>query len=221
MKITLNVRYYMAEFFGSFLIFFTGIGAFYLTGNPFIGALSFGGSYLIAAMMLQHISHAHFNPVITLAAWIDKRLSMKELWIYLFGQVTGALFGVVSLLLFELPNISVITYDLFSLRTYTLEMFFAFIIVYVYLAVSEQKDRRPFLGLAVGVSYTLVFLLSTGMHEGGIIHPLRFVETGILNASFNLLHLLALWFSLEVGGLLAGLFYKYLKYQNTPIKNAQ
>lgn len=216
MNISLNVRYYMAEFFGTFLLFFIGIGAFYLTGNPFLGALSFGGSYLMAAMTLQHISKAHFNPVITLAAWLDKRITMKELWIYVFGQVTGALFGVLSLLLFENPFNEIITYDLFSLRTYTLEVFFAFIIVYVYLAVSEQPERKPFLGLAVGMSYALVFLLSLGMNQGGIIHPLRFIETGLLNASINVFHLLVLWFSLEVGGLLAALFYRYLKYKNVP-----
>jgi len=216
MNISINVRYYMAEFFGTFLIFFIGIGAFYLTNNAFVGALSFGGSYLMAAMTLQHISKAHFNPVITFAAWLDQRITIKELWIYVFGQITGALFGVLSLLVFENPFDAIIQYDLFSLSTYTLEMFFAFIIVYVYLAVSEQPERRPFLGLAVGMSYTLVFLLSLGMNQGGIIHPLRFIETGILNASVNVIHLLVLWFSLEVGGLLAALFYRFLKYKNVP-----
>ncbi len=184
--------------------------------DALIGALALGGSYLIAAMTLQHISQAHFNPVITFAAWLDGRLPVKTLWVYLFGQFTGAIFGVLSLLLFELPSTPAVAYDWFNLRTYTLEMFFAFIVVYVYLAVSEQTDRRAFLGLAVGVSYSLIALLASFMAEGGLLHPLRFIETGILQGDFDFLQILALWFSLEVGALLAALFYKYLKFQNTP-----
>lgn len=216
MNIPMSVRYYMAEFFGSFLIFFLGMGTYILTENALLGALALGGSYLIAAMTLQHISQAHFNPVITFAAWLDGRLPMKTLWIYLFGQVSGTLFGVLSLFLFDLPSTPVVAYDWFSLSTYTLEMFFAFILVYVYLAVSEQTDRRAFLGLAVGMSYTLIALMAGYMAEGGLLHPLRFIETGILHGDFSLLQILALWFSLEVGALLAALFYKYLKFQNTP-----
>lgn len=216
MNIPMSVRYYMAEFFGSFLMFFLGMGAYILTEDALLGALALGGSYLIAAMTLQHISHAHFNPVITFAAWLDGRLPLKTLWVYLFGQITGALFGVLSLLLFELPSTQVVAYDWFSIRTYTLEMFFAFIVVYVYLAVSEQTDRRAYLGLAVGVSYSLIALLASFMAEGGLLHPLRFIETRVLQGDFDLLQILALWFSLEVGALLAALFYKYLKFKNTP-----
>jgi glycerol uptake facilitator-like aquaporin len=119
-------------------------------------------------------------------------------------------------LLFEGVNQAMIRYDLFSFRTYVLEIFFAFIVTYVYLAVSEQPERRPFLGLAVGLSYTLVLIVSTGMIEGGFVHPLRFIETFIFDGTFPVLALLLVWFSLEIGGLLAALFYKYLKYKNTP-----
>jgi len=218
MNIPLNVRYYMAEFYGTFMLFFLGIGAILLTGNALIGALAFGAAYLISAMTLMHISHAHFNPVITLAAWLDGRMEMKTLWVYVFGQLTGALFGVLSLLLFTNVVFEGIPYQVFSLPVYILEVFFAFVVVYVYLAVSEQPDRRPFLGLAVGASYALVFLLAARMQNGGVIHPLRFFESLIFNGSFNIGAILLTWFSLEVGGLLAAFFYKYLKFNPTPIK---
>lgn len=208
--ISMNIRYYMAEFYGTFILTFLGVGIYYLSGDILTVGLTVGLAYLSAAYTLDHISHAHFNPVITLAAYIDQRLSVKTVGIYLFAQVTGALFGYVSLFLFNIQPFFTRSLD-YSFADFGLLAFVSFILVYVYLAVSEQPSKRPFLGLSVGLTYAVltIFTINTTF---GVLSPLRVLEMT------QVWPMLVSTAGLILGSLLATSFYAHLKFNPVPVQ---
>ena len=206
-NISLKTRYFMAEFYGTFLMIFLGVGVFSIIGNYLSIALIVGAAYLLSAYTLDHISHAHFNPIITLAAWIDQRLTLKTALLYWGAQLGGAIFGYLSLPLFNVQVLFSRSLS-FSARDYGLFAFVAYILVYVYLAVSENDKKRPFLGLAVGSTYMALTLLTISS-TFGILNPLRALEMT------SIVPVVLMTLSLASGTLLATLFYKGLAYQAT------
>lgn len=211
--ISMSVRYFMAEFYGTFLIVFLGFGSFYVLDNIFIASLMVGISVFVASSIVSHISHAHFNPLISLATVLHKRMTLKTFGIYVFGQMTGALFGGLSLLLLPINAYAPLVYES-SVSVLFIEMFMVFILVYTYLAVSENKDKRILLGLAVGLSYTLTLVMGNTLGFV-LLNPVRFLEF-ILSLELSFFE--TGWIYL-LGGLLGSVlafgFYHYLAYENT------
>ena len=69
---------YIIEFIGTFFLVFL-IG---LTSNP----IAIGLGLAVLVYMGAHISGAHYNPAVSLAMLINKKLSLKELGFYVFYQ---------------------------------------------------------------------------------------------------------------------------------------
>lgn len=209
MKPTLNVRYFMAEFYGSFSLLFVPLAVFVLGGSPIYIGLSIGLTYVFTASMLMHISHAHFNPIVSFAAFLDGRMSVKTLGLYLFAQVSGMLFAWISL-----PLVGEVSWTPGLsgpwLRGFGLETFLIFMLVYVYVAVSEQTLMRPFLPLSVGAAYAV--LSSIGLLAVG--NSLLLGQAGPALVLAPTVFLRVLLSSLSGTALAMG-FYRFLKFQPT------
>ncbi|MGB8366788.1 MAG: aquaporin [Candidatus Babeliales bacterium] len=72
------------------------VGAFFLTmavtltGNPIaIGLLLVGLMYIGA-----HVSGGHYNPAVSLAAYVREKIDLNEMFWYMVVQVVGALLGL-------------------------------------------------------------------------------------------------------------------------------
>src|ERR1700739_3618992 len=87
-----------AEFLGTFAVVFFGAGAvcvdFYLRASGGLGllaiALAQGLAFAIMVSAIGHISGGHFNPAITIAFWVTKRLSTLDSLAYWGAQFLGA-----------------------------------------------------------------------------------------------------------------------------------
>ena len=83
-----------AEFLGTFILVFFGVGAAVLMGDK-IGmlgiALAFGLSIVAAAYALGAISGAHLNPAVSLGMVAAGRMSAGEFLGYAVAQVAGAI----------------------------------------------------------------------------------------------------------------------------------
>jgi aquaporin Z len=218
----------MAETYGTFVILFLGTFSYVmLVGtNPvlaFVGsAVVYGGSYVAMHYTLSHISGAHFNPMLTIAATIDGRLTRKQAFNHVLAQVMGALAAVLMIVAvirafpgvaFEVLGFGALSpYQTPPLVAFLLEMFVAFFIVYVYLAVSQRRIAA-WTGLSVGVMITVV-MLSTGLLTGGHANPARSIASLIVMGVVGRQQLLVYIAASVVGSLLAQWFYKHLKYED-------
>jgi aquaporin Z len=181
-------------------------------------ALAFGAGAMIAIYTLGHISGAHLNPAVTLAMWLDKRLPLKDVFVYISAQLLGALFASLSLLLaYDTPlyqGLGASGVDPLQIPLWValvFEIFLTFILVYMVLAVSQRKALQPFMGLIV--MFTLVALiLIGGPISSASLNPARSIAPALLEGGEALDQLWVFILGPIIGSVLAVSFYRFLKF---------
>ena len=104
------MKKFVAELIGTFMLVFVGTGAV-VFGNGLEGlghlgiALAFGLAIVVAAFSIGTVSGAHLNPAVSIAMFVNKRLSSSELVNYILGQVVGAFLASVSVFFLSLIHI--------------------------------------------------------------------------------------------------------------------
>ena len=101
----MNWKKLAAELIGTFGFLWVGymsIAAFHAAAVPTPGLLvvpfGFGLGLLMAIFCFGHISGAHFNPAVTIAMALDKRIEIPEAVGYIVAQVIGAI-GAAALVM--------------------------------------------------------------------------------------------------------------------------
>ncbi len=94
---------YLAEVFGTFILVLIGtmaIVAISRTGDTPMAVvpLAFGMALLAGLYAFGEVSGGHFNPAVTLAMFVDRRVTMVDLIGYWISQVAGGLLGSLTLL---------------------------------------------------------------------------------------------------------------------------
>jgi aquaporin Z len=210
--LTLNVRKALAELFGTFVLVFTGFSAVYFAGAGLVGiSLAFGLALAGAIFALGHISGAHFNPAVSLAMLIDKRLSVKEFAIYVVSQLAGsALAAVVVFLIAGAPTGTAAVVSDEALKVFGYEVILTFVFVYVILAASQRKTYLPIIGLVVGLTLTSL-ILAGGNVSGAALNPAAALAPTLFGNVAPVGYLVIAAGTL-VGGALAAVVYKFLKF---------
>jgi glycerol uptake facilitator protein len=91
-----KIRIFLGEFTGTFLMCFLGIGAvavatlFSAMTGPFQVGMVWGLAITISIYVARNLSCAHFNPAVSFAMCLAKRLTWKTLPRYIFSQCAGA-----------------------------------------------------------------------------------------------------------------------------------
>lgn len=209
--LTLNVRKALAELFGTFGLVFTGFSAVYFADAGLVGvALAFGLSIAGLIFTLGHISGAHFNPAVSLAMLIDKRLSAKEFAIYVVSQFVGSALGAVVVFLIAGAPTGAAVASTEALKVFSYEVVLTFIFVYVILAASQRKTYLPIIGLVVGLTLSAL-ILAGGNVSGAALNPAAaFAPT--LFGNVAPVGYLVIAAGTLVGGALAAVVYKFLKF---------
>jgi aquaporin Z len=209
--LTLNVRKALAELFGTFILVFTGFSAVNSAGAGLVGiALAFGLALAGAIFALGHISGAHFNPAVSLAMLIDKRLSLKEFAIYVVSQFAGsALAAVVVYLVAGAPTGTAVASDE-ALRIFGYEVILTFVFVFIILAASQRKTYLPIIGLVVGLTLSALIFAGSVIGAGALNPAAVFAPT--LFGNVEPVGYLVIAAGTLVGGALAAVVYKFLKF---------
>src|SRR3954466_13129945 len=94
-----------AEFIGTLVLVLGGCGSAVLAasfdnfGIGFAGvALAFGLTVLTMAYAFGHVSGGHFNPAVTVGAWLCKRVETRAVLPYVVTQVVAAIAAAAVLL---------------------------------------------------------------------------------------------------------------------------
>ena len=96
------MRKYLAEFLGTFVLVFGGVGSAVLAGSH-IGyagvAFAFGLSLLAMVYTIGPISGCHINPAVTLGVLLAKRIGSRDAVMYVVAQIFGAIVASALILL--------------------------------------------------------------------------------------------------------------------------
>ncbi len=176
---------YITEFIGTFFLVLT-ITLCVIAQQP-MAPLAIGGTLAVMVFMGGHISGGHYNPAVSLAAFLRGALPGSEVLPYMISQILGAIIAAVlgnyisggSVPLAPNPNSPLISSVL-------IEFLFTFALALTVLNVATAKgtQNNSFYGLAIG------FTVMCGAFAGG----------SISGAAFNP----AVGIGLSIGALLEG-----------------
>jgi len=219
----------VAEFIGTLWLVLGGCGSAVLAaGFPELGigfagvALAFGLTVLTMVYAVGHISGAHFNPAVSFGLWAGGRFDKKDLLPYIGAQVLGGIAGATILYFiatgqkgFELEGFAANGYGEHSPGGYGMfaalltEVVMTFMFLIVILGATHSKAPKGFAGLAIGLSLTLIHLISIPVTNTSV-NPARSTSQAFFVGGWAMDQLWLFWLAPLIGAVLAGLVYKYL-----------
>ena len=139
---------YLTELIGTFFLVLT-IGL--VSGS--LAPLAIGGVLMAVIYAGGHISGAHYNPAVTLAAFMRGRCARADVLPYVVAQVAGAALAALAVSLLKDDSLFSSTPSIHIGRAFLAEFLFTFALVYVILNVATSKDTvgNSHYGLAIGV----------------------------------------------------------------------
>lgn len=205
------MRKYFAEFLGTFMLVFLGTGTVVIAqGDTLAIGLSFGLAITIMAYAVGGVSGGNFNPAVSTAMMINKRLSVKDGLIYIVAQALGAIAasGVLSIFISALGldsgqygqnDFSKITAGM----AFLVEVIITFLFIFVILMVtSKQFGNAQMAPIAIGL--VLAFLIIVALNlTGGSLNPARSLGPALFAGGTALSHYWVFLLAPLVGGALA------------------
>ena len=161
----------LTEFIGTFFLVLT-IGLTVLIGTDF-APVAIGSVLMVMVYMGGPISGAHYNPAVTLGAWMRGALPARDVGPYMLAQVAGAIAAaLVAFAIFGRTLVVAPAADTSLLAFFLLELLFTFALVLVVLNVAtvEATAGNSYYGLAIGVT-VLAGAFAAGPISGGAFNP--------------------------------------------------
>ncbi|WP_277631177.1 MIP/aquaporin family protein [Atopococcus tabaci] len=173
----------IAEAIGTFALVLVGTGAAVLgdgqAGILAVG-LAFGLTVVAMAYSVGTISGAHLNPAVSLAMYLNKRLSLSGLITYIIAQLVGAAAGSATLYFFltqagrDTTNIgaTVLAEGLTIPGGFVIEVVLTFLFVLVIMTATGRNGNPHTAGLIIGLTLTAMILVG-GNITGASYNPAR------------------------------------------------
>ena len=186
------MKKYLTEFIGTFFLVLT-IGCTVLTRGV-IPPLAIGSVLTAFIFAGGHISGAHYNPVVTLAAWFRGRCATNDVIPYIISQIAGALLAAVTVNYLKAGSVFAVINPEY-MPTFLAEFLFTFALVYVILNVATARETagNSYYGLAIGLSL-LAGAFAVGSISGAAFNPavaLALPVMGLLEWQHVVLYILA------------------------------
>lgn len=197
-------------------------------GVGFVGvALAFGLTVVAGAYAFGPISGGHFNPAVTLGLATAGSFSWRKVPGYLIAQVLGGLIGTSLLALIGVfgPEgwLATAQESGFASNGFgesspggfgigaaiIVETILTAVFLLVILGVTHPERGTKFAGLAIGLTLTLIHLISIPI-DNTSVNPARSIAAAVYGGGEPLAQLWVFIVFPIVGGVVAGIVHKYL-----------
>jgi len=161
----------ITEAVGTFFLVLT-IGLTTLGGVPWAPVV-IGSALMVMVYMGGHISGAHYNPAVTLAMLLRRKISGGDAAAYMIVQFLGAVLAAIAVAVLREEALVVSPSPAASpLQVLLVEIPFTFALVLVVLnvATSPRTEGNSYYGLAIGFT-VLVGAAAGGDISGGAFNP--------------------------------------------------
>ena len=221
----------IAEAFGTLVLVGAVIGtAVFASANTgYLGiALAAGLAVVVSAYAVGSISGGHFNPAVTLGVAAAGRMPWRDVLPYIAAQLVGAI--VASSVMFAIAagapksffhaaiksgfasngygDHSPGGFDLASVIV--VELVLTAVFLWIILSVTAPGSTTAgFAPLAIGLTLTVIHLISIPV-SGTSVNPARSIATAIYGADWTRAQVWVFIIVPVVGGLVAGLTWKFL-----------
>lgn len=180
---------YAAEAYGTLVLVGIGtgtviaLGATNLEADITTVALAFGFAWMAALFTVGRVSGGHFNPALTFAAFLDRRISLQDMIGYWVAQLVGAL-AASLIFAWVLDRFAVaVSYTYLAQPTvgeftgFVAEAIFTMVLVTGFLVLAKSRAPTKYLGMGI----TLAALTFIGMRfTGASMNPFRSLAPAIV-----------------------------------------
>lgn len=219
----MKLRSYVSEFIGAFALLFIGVGAAAsgALGNTgastLLGvALAHGLAIATVATSLGPISGGHFNPAVSIGAWIGGRIALADAVAYIVAQLAGA-WVAIWFLTQAMPGdtMSAMKYGVpdfmgnaDTVKALMLEAAATFFLVLTVYGTAFYKKAPAMGALFVGLSIVMG-ILAIGPFTGAALNPARWFGPAMFQGGTMMdgAHMGVYIGGPVIGGLLAGLLF--------------
>jgi aquaporin Z len=220
----------IAEFIGTFTLLFFGVGSICFAqqagaGGPGLVGIALAHGLAIAVMVaaVGHISGGHFNPSVTAAFWVTRRMGTLEALLYWIAQLLGA--SVASYLITRIfledvwrraaLGVPALASDVSPVIGILAEAVMTFLLVFVIFGTAADKDCAfgkvaPF---AIGLTIT-GDILAGGVLTGAAVNPARAFGPALVGHYWA--NQAVYWVGPLAGGIVAGSLYSVLLMRKSP-----
>jgi len=219
-----SVKKYVAEAIGTAVLVFMGCGSAVVLGCATIGghlavALAFGLSIVAMAYVIGNVSGCHINPAVSLAVFLDKRMSAADFCGYVVSQIIGAVIGAVLLKAVSgfagVDHTGGLGSNLVAGAggiggAFLVEVVLTFIFLLTILGVTADATKGSVAGIVIGLTLTFVHIVGIPL-TGTSVNPARSIGPALLAGGKALGDLWVFILAPLVGAALAALVYKVLK----------
>lgn len=212
-----KARSYLSELIGTFLLVFFGTGAITVArGNTLTIGLAFGLAITVSIYAFGTLSGGHFNPAVSTAMAIEKKISWGDFLGYIIFQIVGAILASLCILKFVndlgLQSSQLGQTDFSNVSTGT--AFFAealatFLFVTIILNVTSKHGDNRLAGLTIGLALAFLIIVLLNI-TGGSLNPARSIGPAVFAGGSSLSHLWLYIVAPEVGGIIAAYCNRYL-----------
>ena len=161
----------LTEFVGTFLFLFV-VALAAPTGAP-LAPLAIGGALMVAVYAGGHRSGAHYNPAVSLALFLQRKLSAKDLLAYWVAQFLAGIaaffagYEIVGKQVYIGPR-----NGHSNAAAFAVEAVFTFMLALVVMntAATPETKGNSFYGLAIGFAVVVAAVAGGGV-SGGAFNP--------------------------------------------------
>ena len=219
---------YLAEALGTFAL--VGIGSFAIVsfnvgGQAFGGAgivsiaLGFGLALLTGLYAFGEVSGGHFNPVVSLVMFLDRRLSLDDMIGYWVAQVVGAILASLVVLIAYNDNVVAGTTtqasDTWAAIVVEIVMSALFVAVILHSTVSERTHGTAL--LAIPLTLVAIHVAAIPI-SGASVNPARSLGPALVGTEF---HDLWIYFiAPPIGAVLGWIAYRVVVEGDTNLRGA-
>ena len=198
----MDVRKLTAEFVGALALIFIGAGSIVAaqaagggSGGSGLVTIALAHGLVIAVMVsaVGHVSGGHFNPAVTIGAWVTQKISTVDAAGYLVAQLAGGaagagllrlsigedLWGPVNL---GTPAVASVSDG----QAVLIEAILTFFLVWVIFATAIDPEGAfgKVAGLAIGFTIALDIMMG-GPFTGGAMNPARSFGPALVSGSWT------------------------------------
>ena len=222
------MKKYICELIGTMVLVLFGCGSAVIAGTVLgnLGiALAFGLSIVAMAYVIGDISGCHINPAVSIGMWIDGRMEVKDLILYIIFQCIGAIIGIgiLAALISCAPSLggymatglgqngfgaaSSVGINLYgALLT---EIILTFVFVFSVLGVTRSEKTSAIAGIVIGLTLAFVHIMGIPL-TGTSVNPARSLAPALFMGGTALEQVWVFIVAPAIGGIIAGLVHKGL-----------
>ena len=222
------MKRYISELIGTMVLVLFGCGSAAIAGTVLgnLGiAMAFGLSIVAMAYVIGDISGCHINPAVSIGMWIDGRMELKDLVMYIIFQCIGAIIGIaiLAMLINSAPSLggymatglgqngfgaaSSVGINLYG--ALITEIILTFVFVFTVLGVTRSEKTGVIAGIVIGLTLAFVHIMGIPL-TGRSVNPARSLAPALFMGGVALQQVWVFIVAPIIGAIIAGLLHKGL-----------